>query len=49
MVKYTLYLTQQQVAALRDLDGTVSEHIRRALSDYLNQTIVTKSPTKGGK
>lgn len=44
MVKYTLYVTKKQLSELSDLDGSVSEHIRRAIDKYLEKD-ATRSPT----
>lgn len=45
MIKYTLYLTKIQLKELSGLDGTVSEHIRRAIDKYL-AVKATRSPSK---
>ena len=47
MIKYTLYLTTNQIDTLNNLDGQTSDHIRRAIDDYLikKQVKATRSPS----
>jgi len=36
MIRYNFFLTNDQFRFLRDLEGNVSEHIRRAIDKYIN-------------
>ena len=49
MIKYTFYLTKSQLESLRLFDGTVSEHIRAAISKYIKAKPDYSPSKKGGK
>ena len=53
MIRYNMYLTKKQKKCLRNLENgiTVSEHIRRAVDEYLKRKKpkLIRSPSKGGK
>jgi len=37
MKRKDVYITDEQVVFLTELDGTVSEHIRRAIEEYIQR------------
>jgi len=53
MIRYNFYLSKEQKKALEQLpSGSVAEHIRRAIDEYLKRhapTAATSSSKKGGK
>ena len=53
MVRYNLYLSNNQVRALRKFskdDGvSVSEHIRLAVTEYIDRKSYSTTPEEGGK
>lgn len=53
MIRYNLYITKKQKTLLENLDNgiTVSEHIRRAVDEYLKrkEPKIISSPSKGGE
>jgi Tfp pilus assembly PilM family ATPase len=51
MVRKHFYLTEEQIQALQSLGGTLAEHIRRAIDDYLakmQKVNVSASSSRGG-
>lgn len=51
MRRTNIYITDEQVVFLSELQGTIAEHIRRAIDEYIqkikSQTI-SASSSKGG-
>jgi Tfp pilus assembly PilM family ATPase len=51
MIRKHFYLTEEQIQALHSLGGTLAEHIRRAIDEYLakrQKVNVSASSSKGG-
>ena len=53
MIRMNLLMDQDTVSFLKSLPGTVSEHIRRAIDEYIekikSQKISASQSKKGGK
>ena len=52
MKRVNLYLSEEQLQFLKEYPGTISEHIREAIDNWITQKKnlnVSISPTKGGR
>lgn len=49
MILYSLKLPSKQITFLKSLEGTVSQHIRTALNDYINKQILISQSPEGEK
>lgn len=49
MRRIDVYITENQLSFLSTLPGTISEHVRRALDDYIQKMRVAKASASKSK
>ena len=49
MVRKHFYLNQEQITALHNLGGTLAEHIRRAIDEYLLKRLNVSASLSEGR